>query len=44
VDLSDRPSHLIGSCLKLYFRQVCLCVCTDVHMAWVAQRKVPGGP
>ena len=22
VDLSDRPSHLIGSCLKLYFRQV----------------------
>ena len=22
VDLSDRPCHLIGSCLKLYFRQV----------------------
>ena len=22
VDLSDSPSHLIGSCLKLYFRQV----------------------
>ena len=22
VDLSDRPAHLIGSCLKLYFRQV----------------------
>ena len=39
VDLSDRPCHLIGSCLKLYFRQVlhnldvvcfervCVCVC-----------------
>lgn len=26
VDLSDRPCHLIGSCLKLYFRQVCVCV------------------
>ncbi len=23
VDLADRPAHLIGSCLKLYFRQVC---------------------
>lgn len=22
VDLSDRPCHLIGACLKLYFRQV----------------------
>lgn len=22
VDLSDRPPHLIASCLKLYFRQV----------------------
>ena len=22
VDLTDRPAHLIGSCLKLYFRQV----------------------
>ncbi len=22
VDLNDRPAHLIGSCLKLYFRQV----------------------
>lgn len=22
VDLSERPCHLIGSCLKLYFRQV----------------------
>lgn len=26
VDLSDRPSHLVGSCLKLYFRQVCVCI------------------
>ena len=27
VDLSDRPCHLIGSCLKLYFRQVGVCAC-----------------
>lgn len=23
LDLSDRPPNLVGSCLKLYFRQVC---------------------
>lgn len=32
VDLSDRPSHLIGSCLKLYFRQVHTCTFTCMDM------------
>ena len=34
VDLSDRPAHQVGSCLKLYFRQVCMyvCVCVCVYV------------
>ena len=37
VDLSDRPSHLIGSCLKLYFRQVSVCVCTHYTVGPLTQ-------
>ena len=36
VDLSELPPHLISSCLKLYFRQVCLSVhlsvCLSEHL------------
>ena len=44
VDLSDRPAHLIGSCLKLYFRQVseilyaCFCLKSAVSQCTVRVR------
>ena len=35
VDLSDRQPHLVASCLKLYFRQVCILCSTLKYISFL---------